>query len=270
MDILLRPKKDKKQDENKSPREEKRKSLSLRPGSKSRDHTGPGSPSLSAPKPAKIQTTIESAPLVMIHNPQNSTGALLSTKIKLIVDDPSGQVTLNKWTRTLRAVSTTTKPVGKDCPTCSKRHDILSEADIITKPTTYYASKDNSVPFQYLFEGHLPATTHSPLGSVHYELIVNAVTSHNEKITYTQPLNILRAVPEGPPKTSIRIFPPTNLTARLQLPPVVHPIGTFPITMTLSGVVEKRQASSTRWRLRKLMWRIEEHYTTTSTPCLST
>lgn len=203
----------------------------------------------------------------MIHSPQNSTGALLSTKIKLIVDDPSGQVTLNKWTRTLRAVSTTKRPVGKDCQACSERYDILSEADIITKPTTYYTSKDNFVPFQYLFEGHLPSTTYSPLGSIHYELVVNATTSNNEEITYTQPLDLQRAIPEGTPKASIRIFPPTNLTGRVQIPPVVYPIGTFPITMTLSGVIEKRHASSTRWRLRKMMWRIEENYTVTSTPC---
>jgi arrestin-related trafficking adapter 1 len=203
----------------------------------------------------------------MMGTPQHSTGALLSTKIKLIVDDPSGKVTLNKWTRTLRAVSTTKKPVGKDCHQCSERYDVLSQADIITKPTTYHASDDNFVPFQFLFEGHLPATTHSPLGSVYYELLINATTSNNESISFTQPLNIQRAVPEGVPKASIRIFPPTNLTGRVQIPPVVHPIGTFPITMTLSGVVEKRETSSTRWRLRKMMWRVEEHYTSVSTPC---
>jgi hypothetical protein len=203
----------------------------------------------------------------MIQNPQTSTGALLSTKIKLVVDDPSGQVTLNKWSRTLRAVSTTKRPVGKDCQACSEHIDILADAEIISKPTTYYASNDNFVPFQFLFQGHLPATTISPMGSIYYELLVNATTDKNEKISFTQPLVIQRAIPEGLPKSSIRIFPPTNLTGHVQLPQVVHPIGTFPITMTLSGIVEKRDTSSTRWRLRKMMWRVEEHYTTTSTPC---
>ena len=267
MDNILHPKKDKKHDDSRKSRDEKRKTLTLRPGSKSRDRNGTGSPSLEAPKPAKFETTIESSPLTMIGNASNSTGALLSTKIKLVVDDPTGEVTLIKWTRTLRAVSTTKKPVGKDCQACSQRYDILSQADIITKPTTYYASKDNFVPFQFLFEGHLPATTFSPLGSVYYELLVQATTSNNERISLTQPLELRRAVPEGLSKSSIRIFPPTNLTGRVTLPPVVHPIGVFPVTMTLSGVVEKRETASTRWRLRKMMWRVEEHYTVKSTPC---
>ena len=267
MDSILHPKKDKKHDESRTPRDEKKKTSALRPGSKSRNNKTPASPRLEAPKPAKFATTIESSPLIMIGNPQSSSGALLSTKIKLIVEDPSGQVTLKKWTRTLRAVSTTRKPVGKECQACSERYDVLAQADIITKPTTYHASNDNTVPFQFLFEGHLPATTHSPLGSIYYELLVHGTTSNNERISFSQPLVIQRAIPEGQPKSSIRIFPPTNLTGRVQLPPVVHPIGRFPVTMTLSGVVEKRENSSTRWRLRKMMWRVEEHYTITSTPC---
>jgi arrestin-related trafficking adapter 1 len=267
MDAILHPKKDKKNDESRKPREEKRKSLVLRPGSKSRDRNASSSPALRAVRPARFETTIESSPLVMIHNAQNSTGALLSTKIKLLVDDPSGQVTLNKWSRTLRVVSTTKKPVGKDCQSCAEHIEILSKADIITKPKTYYASNDNFVPFQFLFEGHLAATTYTALGSVHYELRIEATTSNNEKITYNQPLVLHRAIPESPPKASIRIFPPTNLTGRVQLPPVVYPIGKFPITMALSGVVEKREASTTRWRLRKMMWRIEEHTSIDSMPC---
>ena len=267
MENLFHPKKDKKHDEARDSRDEKRKPLALRPGSKSKDRSDPLTPRANALKPARFETTIESAPLVMIYNPQTSTGALLSTKIKLMVDDASGQVTLKKWSRTLRAVSTTKKPVAKDCQKCSEHYEILSQADIISKPTTYYASNDNFVPFQFLFEGHLPATTHSLLGSIYYELLVHATTSNNERISFNQPLTIWRAIPEGNPKSSIRIFPPTNLTGRVETPPVVHPIGKFNVTMTLSGVVEKRETSSTRWRLRKMMWRIEEHCTVTSTPC---
>jgi len=51
------------------------------------------------------------------------------------------------------------------------------------------------------------------------------------------------------------------------MPPVVHPIGKFPIAMTLSGVVEKKEQSQTRWRLKKMMWRIEEHSKVKSTAC---
>ena len=51
------------------------------------------------------------------------------------------------------------------------------------------------------------------------------------------------------------------------MPPVVHPIGKFPVTMTFSGVVDKKESSQTRWRLKKMMWRVEEHSKVKSSPC---
>ena len=257
-------KKDKKHDE----KAKNHDSRSERRASKSRDrHSGKGSPRVAPVLPARLETTIESSPLVMIGPPNQSTGALLSTKIKLLVMDPSGSVTLTSWSRTLRAASSSRKPIGKDCPQCITHYDILDKKDIISKPTTYTVQNENFVPFQYLFDGHLPATTNSSLGSIAYELVITATTSTGETIEKIQPLTIQRAIPPGPPKSSIRIFPPTNLTGRVQLPPQVHPIGTFPVNMTLSGVVEQQSMSTVRWRLRKLMWRVEEHVRVISSPC---
>lgn len=273
MDNLLPKKKDKlkehhKEKDDRQHRSEKKGPFVLRsPGSKSKDRSAPKSPPLAALKPAKFETTIESAPLVMYNSPSSSTGALLSTQIKLVVQDPSGQVTLTKWKRTLRAISTTKRPVHRDCKACTERIDILSEADIISKPTTYLASQENTVPFQYLFNGRLPASTVCQLGAIAYELILSATTSEGQEISYRKELTLHRAIPEGALKSSIRIFPPTNLTGRVQLPQVVHPIGQFPVALTLSGVVEKKETAQTRWRLRKLMWRVEEHSKVTSTPC---
>lgn len=273
MDSLLPKKKDKKdKDKDKDERQhrqDKKSALpSLRsPGSKSKDRASAKNGPQTAPKPVKFETTIESAPLVMYNSPSQSTGALLSTQIKLLVQDPSGQVTLTKWKRTLRAVNTTKRPVHRECKSCAERVEILSEADIISKPTTYMASKDNTVPFQYLFNGRLPASTVCQLGTIAYELLIEATTSEGQEITYHKELTLHRAIPEGAVKSSIRIFPPTNLTGRVQLPQVVHPIGQFPVALTLSGVVEKKETAQTRWRLRKLMWRVEEHSKVTSTPC---
>ncbi|ETN41876.1 uncharacterized protein HMPREF1541_03815 [Cyphellophora europaea CBS 101466] len=268
MENILTKKKDKKdRDERGSPKE-KKATLSFRaPGSRSKERPAAKNVTSSQPKSARFETTIESAPLVMYNSPSSSTGALLSTQLRVIVDDPSGQVTLTRWKRTMRAVSTTKRPAHKDCKDCSERIDVLSEADIISKPTTYFASNENTVPFQYLFPGKLPATTTCQLGSIYYELVLSATTSKGQEITYQKQLTLTRAIPEGPVKSSIRIFPPTNLTGRVQLPPVVHPIGQFPVALTLSGVVEKKETAQTRWRLRKLMWRVEEHSKVTSTPC---
>jgi arrestin-related trafficking adapter 1 len=268
MDNILPKKSHKKDKDDRETRTEKRSSNPFRTtASKSKDRTATKNAPPAPPKPARFDTTIESSPLVMYNSPSSSTGALLSTQIRLFVDDPSGRVTLTSWKRTLRAVSTTKKPVHKDCVGCSERIDVLSEADIISKPTTYLASNENSVPFQYLFSGNLPATTTCSLGAIHYELLIVGVTSEGQEIRYQKPLTLRRAIPEGSIKNSIRIFPPTNLTGRVQLPQVVHPIGQFPVSMTLSGVVEKKETAQTRWRLRKLMWRVEEHSNVTSTPC---
>jgi hypothetical protein len=109
-----------------------------------------------------------------------------------------------------------------------------------------------------LLPGHLPATTHGSLATLDYYLSAVATAANGDKITYRRSIDVKRAIFPGNEKHSIRIFPPTNLTASVKLPPVIHPIGDFPIEMRLSGIVQNKADSQTRWRLRKLNWRIEE------------
>lgn len=269
MDSLLHPKKDKKRDDSKDrdSRGQKRKSLTVRPSSKSKDRMAARSPRVGPTHPGRFEMIIESPPLVLYGTVSNSTGALLSGRLQLLVDGPTGELRLEDFTMTLQATISSKKPVGKECKECSERVDELKKWTFLSEPKTFYAGRDNEFPYSFLFPGHLPATTQSQLGSIQYSLLATAKTSHGEKIVFAHPLTIQRAVQPGPDKTSIRIFPPTNLTGRVQLPPIVHPIGTFPVNMTLSGVVEKKSESQTRWRLRKLAWRIEEHCKVISTPC---
>jgi hypothetical protein len=271
MDSILHPKKDKKRDDSKDrdPRgQQKRMSLTMRHSSKSKDRNGSHpSPRAMPAQPGRFEMIIESPPLVLYGTPSTSTGALLSGRLKLRIDDPTGELRLHDFTMLLRATIATKKPVGKDCRECTERVDELKTWTFLSEPKTYYADEDNQFPYSFLFPGHLPATTQSILGCIQYSLQATATTSHGEKIVYNHPLTVQRAIQPGPDKASIRIFPPTNLTGRVQLPPIVHPIGTFPVTMSLSGVVEKKGDSHTRWRLRKLAWRIEEHSKVISTPC---
>jgi hypothetical protein len=97
--------------------------------------------------------------------------------------------------------------------------------------------------------------------------MAHAQSVTGDEISLKLPLEIRRSLIQGNDKSSIRIFPPTNLTGRIVLPSVVHPIGRFPVEMTLSGVVDKGEETQTRWRLRKMMWRIEEHQKIVSTAC---
>jgi len=280
MDSILHPHlkkdkdKEKKRDERKDQdseagRQQKRlASLSIRGGSKSKDRASGPSPRLGPVRPGRIELIVESPPLVMHGTDGTSTGALLGGRLKLHVEDPSGQITLKKMTWILRATIITKKPVGKECRNCAEKHETLKTDMLLTESKDFRAGENNQFPVSFLLPGHLPATTHSQLGSLTYAFIATAITAHDEKIELNHPIEVKRAIPEGPTKASIRIFPPTNLTGRVQLPPVIHPIGTFPVSMTLSGVVEKNTESQTRWRLRKMMWRIEEHSKVVSTPCL--
>jgi len=223
------------------------------------------SPRLEA-KPAKLDMVIESPPLVFYNNPAQSTGALLSGQLKLNVIEPA--VVIEVFTMQFIAKTTSRKPVSQHCEDCAKQDAELKKWQFVTEPLGL-AHGEHSFPFSYLIPGHLPATTHGSLAVLEYYLVAEARTATGEVIHFEKPkaLEIKRAIIPGPEKHSVRIFPPTNLTAQVTLPPVVHPIGQFPVEMRLSGITTKQETSQVRWRLRKLTWRIEEHQKWISPAC---
>lgn len=268
MDSLLHPSRDKSRrsdsKDHDSNGKEKRLSLSMRGSSSSKSKEDPATHHASG----KFEVVIESPPLIFYGSPTASTGALLSGRLKLQVSDASGKVTLTRFTMKLRCAIATRKPIQKDCHQCKERYDDIKEWSFLSEPKTFHRGDDNDFPFSHLLPGHLPATTSATLGAVAYHLCINGTVSTGDPIELTYPLKIQRAIAPGMDKASIRIFPPTNLTGRVVLPPVIHPIGTFPVQMTLSGVVEKKADHTLRWRLRKTTWRIEEHTKMISKPCV--
>ncbi|KAJ9663697.1 Endocytosis regulator [Neophaeococcomyces mojaviensis] len=275
MDHLLHPaRKDKKRDESndRDSRKEKRGSLGIHTTTKSKDRTSKkdsakASPGLKSVVPGKFEMIMESPPAILYGSTTYSSGSLLSGRLKFDVVDPSGEVTLTNFNMRLQATTTTKKPISKECADCANKHETLKEWKFLSEPKSFLKMRDNQFPWSYLLEGRFPATTHSALGSITYAFLVNATTSMGETITFTHPLLVHRAIPPGPDKASIRIFPPTNLTGRATMPQIVHPIGKFPVSLTLSGIVEKKSESQTRWRLKKMMWRIEENSKVKSLPC---
>ncbi|XRM45342.1 Endocytosis regulator [Aspergillus tubingensis] len=215
---------------------------------------------------AKLDVIVESPPLVCYGSPANSTGALFSGRLKISISELAGMVTLDTFDMRLMSRLTTKKPVSRDCANCASRTEELTHWNFLTEPL-HLKNGDHEFPFSYLFPGHLPASCNGSLGQVEYFLSARAHNVNGEEYTYEMPVHIKRAILPGNDKSSIRIFPPTNLTGRIVLPSVVHPIGTFPVQMTLSGIVDKKEDTQTRWRLRKMMWRIEEHQKIVSTAC---
>ncbi|CEL03329.1 Putative Arrestin (Or S-antigen), N-terminal domain protein [Aspergillus calidoustus] len=215
---------------------------------------------------AKLDVIVESPPLVCYGTPANSTGALFSGRLRVSVPETTGMVTLDKFDMHLMIKRTTKKPVSRDCPNCASRTEELTNWNFLTEPRSLKGG-DHDFPFSYLFPGNLPASCNGSLGQVEYFLQAHAHNVNGEDYNFKMPLHIKRAILPSNDKSSIRIFPPTNLTGRIVLPSVVHPIGTFPVQMTLSGVLDKGEDTQTRWRLRKMMWRIEEHQKIVSTAC---
>ena len=230
----------------------------------SRPVSATSSPQLAAVKPARLDIEIESPPLTFYGPPAQSTGALLSGQLKLNVTEC--KVRLNTFEMVLMAKVETKKPVSKDCPECTTKSSELFKWIFLTEPT-HYQKGTYSFPFSYLLPGHLPATTHGTLGVIDYILSAKAVTSLADPMTLIRPIKISRALAPGAEKTSVRIFPPTNLTATVLLPPTIYPIGEFAAELRLTGVVNKGEHHQTRWRLRKLTWRLDEQMKIVSAAC---
>ncbi|KAF3137622.1 hypothetical protein TWF703_005047 [Orbilia oligospora] len=177
---------------------------------------------------------------------------------------PASESNLESLKLTFQSTVTTKKPVVFGCPDCTSKTTDLNTWDFIT--STHPVSHGlHSYPFSYLVPGNLPATTDSQLGSIKYHLSARGVTNHGEVLQFAQEIKVARSILEGNDRNSLRIFPPTNLSATLTLPSVIHRGGNFPVEMRLEGVVTR--TNFTRWKLRKATWRIEEKSKIISPAC---
>ncbi len=108
------------------------------------------------------------------------------------------------------------------------------------------------------------------LSAIDYVLRATISPKTGEPIMLSQTMDIKRAIlPSDIPRHSIRIFPPTNLTANCTLPPVIYPIGEGNIAMRIDGVVKRNvdTKTQTQWRLKRLTWRLDETQKIISPAC---
>jgi hypothetical protein len=108
------------------------------------------------------------------------------------------------------------------------------------------------------------------LSTIDYILKATISPKSGEPIMLTQPLNIKRAIqPSDLPRHSIRIFPPTNITANVELPPVIHPVGESNISFRLDGVIKRNSDTHTQihWKLKRMTWRLDETQKVISPAC---
>ncbi|KAL3234505.1 Protein LDB19 [Nakaseomyces bracarensis] len=155
-----------------------------------------------------------------------------------------------------------------NCKNCHVKYTSLKTWDIQKNKKNIKIGR-HEFPFSYLIPGSVPSTSALGLNAnskIQYELIgtvtyidpINAVKHFQVKIN--MPVPVTRSIHRGPDKNSLRVFPPTQLTAAAVLPNVVYPKSTFPLEMKLEGISSPStgKGSDKRWRMRKLAWRVEE------------
>ena len=222
------------------------------------------SPKLAPTMPAKLAIDMESPPLVFYGNPSSSTGALLSGQLLLTVIDPD--IEIQTYEMVLIARVTNRRPITKDCPNCQVKDTEIFTWKFLTEPTHYKAGT-HTFPFSYLLPGHLPATSHGELGHIDYVLDARAVCAMSDTITVSRTLTVQRAL-QGGDKVSIRVFPPTNMNVKVVIPSTIHPIGEFPVQMSMTGLIDNSLKNiQKRWRVRRMNWKIEENGRIISPAC---
>ncbi|KAK6584840.1 hypothetical protein PZA11_003064 [Diplocarpon coronariae] len=217
-----------------------------------------------------LRLEIESSPLLMHGTTVSSSGALLSASLKLQVNEDSA--TLDEpLVLTLALEVKRKKPFHSHCDECTRHVTEMQRFPLMSGPGILKRG-EHSYPFSFLLPGHLPASMKGALTAVEYTLRASVTPRHGEPVTLKHVLEVKRAVASAadtPARTSLRIFPPTNLQANVELPSVIHPIGTSTVSMRIDGAVTRDAATGlqTQWRLNRVTWRLEETEVAISPAC---
>lgn len=216
---------------------------------------------------ATLDFLIESPPLVFYGPSASSSGALLSGQ--LIFNIHEDVMAIENFNMKLVLEVTRKKPFHSHCPECTSSNSDLTTWNFLANPTTLRRG-EHTFPFSFLLPGHLPATMKGGLSTIEYVLRGAVIPKVGEPLKISQNLSVKRAIqPPETPRNSIRIFPPTNLTANCHLPAVIHPIGETTVSMRIDGVVKRHvdTKTQTQWRLKRLTWRLDETQKAISPAC---
>lgn len=262
---------------------------------RSRSNSSPTSLASSASSKSprfSLSISLESPPVVLYGQPHESTGSIISGLLRLDILDKiqriplehslspvssasSGDVDLELDSVVLLLVQTFHYTVPfvlpsnqvASCKDCATRKNTLARWDVLSE-TASFAGGSHAYPFSHLLPGLVAASSKIGLAQSHsfikYDLIAVARAGSKET-TVSLPLNILRLILRGPDRNSLRVFPPTEVTASAVLPSVMYPKSTFPIELRMDNVVSPKQ--DRRWRMRKLLWKIEEHTKIRASTC---
>ncbi|KAI1259068.1 hypothetical protein F5Y18DRAFT_317171 [Xylariaceae sp. FL1019] len=235
---------------------------------------------------ASLDWKIESPPAILHGTPEESTGALVSGQLLLDVKNESFEV--ENLEAKLELIVTQKKPFHTHCHECStqtteiQKWSLLSEPTALTKrmntpPTNSEQFRltghlgTHEFPFSVLLEGRLPASTDNQLLSVSYAFTAEAKPRDGGiPIKFNRKIDVRRSLPvPEQPHHSLRIFPPTDITASVHYDSVIHPLGTNRFQLRLDGVGKRtsNNRSVEYWKLKRLSWKLEESVKTVAPAC---
>ncbi|KAI0200802.1 hypothetical protein F4808DRAFT_152462 [Astrocystis sublimbata] len=221
---------------------------------------------------------IESSPAIFYGSPEESTGALVSGRLQLNVKE---SLEVESLEARFEMCVTQKKPFSSHCQGCETKRTVLKSWSFLREPTVLAHREDISSPHEsagthefplsILLEGQLPATTDNSLFSIRYELTAEAWPQDGGlPIKLRETIPVRRSLPEPQlPHHSVRIFPPTKITANVHYDAVVHPNTQPTFTMRLEGIGKhnKTAASVEYWKLKRVSWKLEEVVTTVAPAC---
>ncbi|KAI8952805.1 hypothetical protein F4801DRAFT_577064 [Xylaria longipes] len=217
---------------------------------------------------ASLDWRIESAPAVFYGGPEESTGALISGQLQLRVKEEPFEVENLDAKFEIRV--TQRKPFNSHCQDCASQRTELKSWSFLSEPTVL-TQRTHEFPFSILLEGHLPATTDNHLLSIEYVFTAEARRRDGGlPLKLRRTIDVRRSLPVPPtPHHSVRIFPPTNITANVHYDAVVHPHGTSTFNMRLEGIGKHNMnaRSVEYWKLKRLSWKLEENVSTVAPAC---
>ncbi|KAI6245127.1 hypothetical protein HI914_06613 [Erysiphe necator] len=205
-----------------------------------------------------LDMEIESPPLVLYGLTTTSTGALLSGQ--LILEITHETTTVNSCSMSLVMDITRKRPFHSHCSNCERNRTELESWKFLNSPTKFRKGK-HKLPFSWILPGNLTASSSGTLFSIEYKLHAVLALGGVEDIMFSKTLEVKRAIiPSEIPRNSIRIFPPTNLTANCGLPSILHPYGISMVSIIIDGCVRENAESKILrlWKLKRLHWYLNE------------
>lgn len=228
-------------------------------------HSHGASSKTSHPRDAvEFSIKLETPPAIMYGPPETSTGSLISGICDVDLSGSGGVdgvVSLIDVSMAIVQEITYTLPpvVTKQFPNSTKKN-VLATWDLLKHPHIL-ASKKFSYPFSHLLPGTLPPTTTTSLFKIEYYILASATTKDMKRSESRLRLPVGRSVISVTEKTSVRIFPPTDLSLSLVVPSALFPHSHVPAEVRLEGLIAPPEGSPPkykRWQLKRITCKVDE------------